>query len=45
MGGKGTGGGIRERGRYLLDDRRVEAMKAAVQPDALKEKKNGAAES
>ena len=28
-----------EKGRYLLDDRRVEAVKAAVQPHALEEKK------
>lgn len=35
--GEGAVGG---RGRYLLDDRRVEAVKAAVQPDALREKKN-----
>ena len=39
----GGGGGSRrggEKGRYLLDDRRVEAVKAAVQPDALKEKRS-----
>lgn len=43
---RGKGGGERgEKGRYLLDDRRVEAVKAAVQPDALKEKKNPATES
>lgn len=34
------GGGEREKGRYLLDDRRVEAVQAAVQPDALKEKRS-----
>lgn len=34
-----------EKGRYLLDDRRVEAVKAAVQPDTLKEKKNRATDS
>lgn len=38
---RGRGG----KGRYLLDDRRVQAVKAAVQPDALKEKKNGTADS
>lgn len=31
----GRGGGMC---RYLLDDRGVEAVKAAVQPDALREK-------
>lgn len=39
-GGDGGGGGGGEgKGRYLLDDRRVQAVKAAVQPDALKEEK------
>lgn len=31
----GVGGGA---SRYLLDDRGVEAVKAAVQPDTLREK-------
>lgn len=33
---KRGGGGVKC--RYLLDDRGVEAVKAAVQPDALREK-------
>lgn len=40
------GGGERGgKNRYLLDDRRVEAVQAAVQPDALKEKKSRGTES
>ena len=35
---EGEGGGGRS--RYLLDDGRVEAVKSAVQPDALKEKES-----